>query len=85
MVCRQPASPERGPDELVRLNGKSCLGQRNHHRLLIYGFQIPAPKLMDHLKPKSDHRASQLRRQLLLILLILSIDVPYAANRFNGT
>ena len=40
---------------------------------------------MDRLKPTPDYRASQFRLQQLLILFILSIDVPYAANRFIGT
>ena len=40
---------------------------------------------MDHFTGTPDHRASPLRQQQLIILLILSIHVPYAANRFNGT
>ena len=40
---------------------------------------------MDHFTGTPDHRASPLRQQQLIILLILSIHVPCAANRFNGT
>ena len=40
------------------------------------GIPKTAPRLMDHFEHAPDHRASQLPLQQLLVLFILSIDVP---------
>ena len=55
--------PKEDLDGLLRLNGKSSVRERNHHGLLIYGLQKPAPKLIDDLKRAPDNRPSQLRVQ----------------------